>query len=85
MLRDGKVVVICELCSSIYGFTPQEARVELGRSTPSSWPGIAVRRTESLPLAYARPSTPFCLNAVKSPILRSEEGCLLSCDLKNGN
>jgi len=25
----------------------------------SSWPGIAVRRTASLPLAYARPSTPF--------------------------
>jgi hypothetical protein len=23
----------------------------------SSWPGIAVRRTASLPLAYARPST----------------------------
>jgi len=27
----------------------------------SSWPGIAVRRTASLPLAYARPSTPFLL------------------------
>src|SRR5690349_12230425 len=28
----------------------------------SSWPGIAVRRTASLPLAYARPST-SCLAA----------------------
>jgi hypothetical protein len=26
----------------------------------SVWPGVAVRRTASLPLAYARPSTP-CL------------------------
>src|SRR5215472_9263547 len=26
---------------------------------PSSWPGIAVRRTASLPLAYARPSTSY--------------------------
>src|SRR6202011_2180746 len=25
----------------------------------SSWPGVAVRRTASLPLAYARPSTSF--------------------------
>jgi hypothetical protein len=25
--------------------------------TLASWPGIAVRRTASLPLAYARPST----------------------------
>src|SRR5260221_371369 len=28
----------------------------------SSWPGIAVRRTASLPLAYARPSTSFFCN-----------------------
>src|SRR5258708_11679358 len=28
----------------------------------SSWPGIAVRRTASLPLAYARPSASFLLN-----------------------
>jgi hypothetical protein len=27
--------------------------------TPPSCPGIAVRRTASLPLAYARASTPF--------------------------
>src|SRR5580698_4169087 len=27
------------------------------KSIPSSWPGIAVRKTASLPLAYARPST----------------------------
>src|ERR1043166_7390145 len=26
---------------------------------PSLWPGLAVRRTASLPLAYARPSTSF--------------------------
>jgi len=26
-----------------------------------SWPGIAVRRTASLPLAYARPPTSFLL------------------------
>ena len=28
-----------------------------GRSLTASWPGIAVRRTASLPLAYSRPST----------------------------
>src|SRR5260221_3402782 len=27
------------------------------KSIPSSWPGLAVRRTASVPLAYARPST----------------------------
>jgi hypothetical protein len=30
-----------------------------GKALNSTWPGIAVRRTASLPLAYARPSTPF--------------------------
>src|ERR1700737_3628623 len=29
------------------------------RILSASWPGIAVRRTASLPLAYARPSTVF--------------------------
>jgi molecular chaperone Hsp33 len=28
MLIDGKVVVTCEFCSSVYQFTPQEAGVE---------------------------------------------------------
>ncbi len=28
MVKDGKVVVTCEFCSSVYGFTPQEAGVE---------------------------------------------------------
>ena len=30
MVQDGKVVVTCEFCSSIYQFTPQEAGVEEG-------------------------------------------------------
>jgi molecular chaperone Hsp33 len=28
MVQDGKVVVTCEFCSSVYQFTPQEAGVE---------------------------------------------------------
>jgi molecular chaperone Hsp33 len=32
MVKDGKVVVTCEFCSSVYEFTPQEAGVE-GRTT----------------------------------------------------
>ncbi len=28
MVKDGKVVVTCEFCSSVYEFTPQEAGVE---------------------------------------------------------
>jgi molecular chaperone Hsp33 len=28
MVKDGKVVVTCEFCSSVYQFTPQEAGVE---------------------------------------------------------
>jgi molecular chaperone Hsp33 len=28
MVEDGKVVVTCEFCSSVYQFTPQEAGVE---------------------------------------------------------
>jgi molecular chaperone Hsp33 len=28
MVKDGKVVVTCEFCSSVYDFTPQEAGVE---------------------------------------------------------
>src|ERR1700686_4754019 len=32
----------------------------------SSWPGLAVRRTASLPLAYARPSTSFLLLYTKT-------------------
>jgi Hsp33 protein len=28
MVKDGKVVVTCEFCSSLYEFTPQEAGVE---------------------------------------------------------
>jgi molecular chaperone Hsp33 len=27
-VKDGKVVVTCEFCSSVYQFTPQEAGVE---------------------------------------------------------
>jgi molecular chaperone Hsp33 len=30
MVKDGKVVVTCEFCSSVYEFTPQEAGVEDG-------------------------------------------------------
>jgi molecular chaperone Hsp33 len=28
MVKDGKVMVTCEFCSSVYEFTPQEAGVE---------------------------------------------------------
>jgi molecular chaperone Hsp33 len=28
MVEDGKVVVTCEFCSSVYQFTPHEAGVE---------------------------------------------------------
>jgi molecular chaperone Hsp33 len=28
MVKDGKVVVTCEFCSSVYEFTPEEAGVE---------------------------------------------------------
>jgi molecular chaperone Hsp33 len=28
MVKDGKVVVTCEFCSSVYEFTPDEAGVE---------------------------------------------------------
>jgi molecular chaperone Hsp33 len=28
MVKDGKVVVTCEFCSSVYQFTPQEVGVE---------------------------------------------------------
>jgi molecular chaperone Hsp33 len=28
MVKDGRVVVTCEFCSSVYEFTPQEAGVE---------------------------------------------------------
>jgi molecular chaperone Hsp33 len=27
-VKDGRVVVTCEFCSSVYEFTPQEAGVE---------------------------------------------------------
>jgi len=30
MVKDGKVVVTCEFCSSVYEFTPHEAGVEEG-------------------------------------------------------
>jgi molecular chaperone Hsp33 len=30
MVKDGKVEVTCEFCSSVYQFTPQEAGVEEG-------------------------------------------------------
>jgi molecular chaperone Hsp33 len=30
MVKDNKVVVTCEFCSSVYEFTPQEAGVEEG-------------------------------------------------------
>jgi molecular chaperone Hsp33 len=32
MVKDGKVAVTCEFCSSVYEFTPQEAGVEQGES-----------------------------------------------------
>jgi molecular chaperone Hsp33 len=32
MVKDGKVVVTCEFCSSVYEFTPQEAGVEDGNA-----------------------------------------------------
>jgi molecular chaperone Hsp33 len=28
MVKDGRVIVTCEFCSSVYEFTPQEAGVE---------------------------------------------------------
>jgi molecular chaperone Hsp33 len=28
MVKDGKVAVTCEFCSSVYEFTPEEAGVE---------------------------------------------------------
>jgi molecular chaperone Hsp33 len=28
MVKDGKVAVTCEFCSSVYEFTPQQAGVE---------------------------------------------------------
>ncbi len=37
----------------------------IGRTASTSWPGIAVRRTASLPLAYARPSTSYLLLLLK--------------------
>jgi hypothetical protein len=40
----------------------------------SSWPGIAVRRTASLPLAYARPSTSFLLPQPKDVDARDKPG-----------
>jgi hypothetical protein len=39
-----------------------------------SWPGIAVRRMASLPLAYARPSTSFLLNRRKDVDARDKPG-----------
>jgi molecular chaperone Hsp33 len=30
MVKDGKVVVTCEFCSSVYQFTPQEAGADEG-------------------------------------------------------
>jgi molecular chaperone Hsp33 len=33
MVKDGKVVVTCEFCSSVYEFTPQEAGVEEGEQS----------------------------------------------------
>jgi molecular chaperone Hsp33 len=30
MVKDGKVIVTCEFCSSVYRFTPHEAGVEEG-------------------------------------------------------
>jgi hypothetical protein len=38
-------------------FKPKVISPASAKSSLSSWPGIAVRRTASLPLAYARPST----------------------------
>ena len=35
MVKDGKVVVTCEFCSSVYQFTPHEAGVEEGAAPPS--------------------------------------------------
>ena len=40
----------------------------------SSWPGIAVRRTASLPLAYARPSTSFLLLRCQDVDARDKPG-----------
>jgi hypothetical protein len=39
-----------------------------------SWPGIAVRRTASLPLAYARLSTSFVLLRCKDVDARHKAG-----------
>jgi molecular chaperone Hsp33 len=36
MVKDGKVVVTCEFCSSVYEFTPQEAGVEEGEQSEPS-------------------------------------------------
>jgi hypothetical protein len=52
---------------SVMNHPSHEPALQLGRTQrrsrsidiASSWPGIAVRRTASLALAYARPSTPL--------------------------
>jgi molecular chaperone Hsp33 len=36
MVKDGKVVVTCEFCSSVYEFTPKEAGVEEGEQSEPS-------------------------------------------------
>ena len=72
MVKDGKVVVTCEFCSSVYEFTPHEAGVEVAyggvldaivcarmRSAPShSSVGISAWAT-----AY---ETPACRTALRS-------------------
>jgi len=39
-----------------------------------SWPGLAVRKTAPLPLAYARPSTFFLLSVGKDVDARDKPG-----------
>src|SRR5262249_52394619 len=47
---------------------------EGGHDISSSWPGIAVRRTASLTLAYARPSTSSVLRDCKDVDARDKPG-----------
>src|SRR6202011_763711 len=59
----GAVIILLAIISMIASLWTDRcgASVSLRSNAQSSWPGMAVRRTASLPLAYARPSTSFLL------------------------
>src|SRR5262245_37570149 len=56
-----------------YGWRERDVG-EGGHDVSSSWPGIAVRRTASLTLAYARPSTSSVLRDCKDVDARDKPG-----------